>query len=105
MGDADRERVGSTPRRKEALVTTVSDPTAAALITTYQADGQQVQEGPAGNGEGSAAAVETEAAPAPAAAAAPAPPTPVPVPPFPVPILRKRLVHGRYRSSGAGYQL
>jgi hypothetical protein len=84
-------------------VTAVSDPTAAAMpaqVTQYQADEETALNGPVGNGEAAEATAERASA-----AAAAAPPTPVPITPFPFPILRKRLVHGRYRSAGAGYQL
>jgi hypothetical protein len=84
-------------------MTAVSDPTAteipAAHVTMYQADDEMVQ---AGNGDAAAAVAERPPA-APELAAAP--PVPTPIPPIPVPILRKRLVRGRYRSSGTGYQL
>lgn len=87
-------------------VTAVSDPTAPAgggvPSITYSLDDEQTSNGAHGNG-----AVRTAEAPAAAApeAAATAPPAPVPLPPVPVPILKKRLVRGRYRSGGAGYQL
>jgi hypothetical protein len=79
----------------------VSDPTAPASaeprITQYERQDEPVQEAPVGNGH--VAEAEREAA---VTAAPPAPgPTPIPQPPF----LRRRLVRGRYRSAGAGYQL
>ena len=85
-------------------MTAVSDPTGAELpgaaqVTMYQADDDAVQPE-----NGDAAAAVTDSPPA-TAERAPALPLPTPLPPYPVPIVRKRLVYGRYRSSGAGYQL
>jgi hypothetical protein len=83
-------------------MTAVSDPTAPAIaaprITQYEPQDEPVQEGPTGNGH----VGEDEAQERPVALAA-GPPAPAarPMPP----ILRKRLVRGRYRSAGAGYQL
>lgn len=86
-------------------MTALSDPTssapAGARISMYRSDEEQVEEGPVGNGDVAEAVREAESE----MAAAAAPPVLGPISPFPVPILRKRLVHGRYRSRGTGYQL
>lgn len=84
----------------------VSDPTAAASaaprITQFQRDEEPTLEDQLGNGHAADAEAEAEAE-APVTTAAPPAPGPIPRP-WP-PILRKRLVRGRYRSAGAGYQL
>jgi hypothetical protein len=86
-------------------VTAISDPTVAAIadavVTEYEAGGDVAQDGPLRNGE--LRHDEPDAAVATATATQAAAPVPQPAPPFP--ILRKRLVRGRYRSGGAGYQL
>ena len=83
-------------------MTAVSDPTAteitAAEVTMYDAEEEAAR--PA-NGDAPVAAAER----APTAALAPPPPFPTPFPPIPLPFLRKRLVYGRYRSAGGGYEL
>jgi hypothetical protein len=84
-------------------VTAVSDPTApagaGALTISLPTDEELLHDGIPGNG----------AVPAPEAPVAAAPPeaapTPPPAPALPSPIPVKRLVRGRYRSSGTGHLL
>jgi hypothetical protein len=82
----------------------LSDPTvvesSAPAATQHESVDLLEEAPPSGNGHAETDAAVTEAPPIPEA-----PPEAVEAPPAPIIILKKRLVRGRYRSGGAGYQL